>query len=158
MSDTTPWPIGGPSRTRPGETVEARKIGSEARAHEASLEFSYTVLHEAEGSAPKGERRRFTRQRTRLRSGKIIHPGGRFITECLIHNRSASGCRLRLPSAIALPSKICFFDDETERLFQAVVMWQKAKDIGIRLLPHGANELNRAATGRMQRRLYGLRP
>lgn len=140
--------------TQPGAggTVDARK--SVGKGQNAG--FSYTVLSESRGGAEPGERRTFTRQRTKLRSGKIIHANGQFITECLIHNRSASGCRLRLAAAIALPSLIHLFDDQSERLFQAAVMWQRQRDVGIRLLPSPANGRNRAIAQRMKGKFYAL--
>lgn len=139
----------------PRATVEARKLSAAAPGREANAEFSYVVLS-GPGRAAAGERRRFTRLRTKLRSGKIVDSGGRFITECLIHNRSASGCRLRLPASVALPPSILFFEDQSERLLQAVVMWQRDRDVGIRLLPQAMGGLNRAIAERMRRRFYVL--
>ncbi len=143
-------------RSWPGATLEARKLGQGATSAPAGV-FTYRVLGEGERAAgPGGERRGVTRLRTRLRSGKLIHSGGQFITECLVHNRSASGCRLRLPTALALPSTLYFFEDQSERLFQAVVMWQKHRDVGVRLLPAAHDAMGRAIADRMRRKFYVL--
>ena len=143
-------------RGRPGVTLEARKLGQGATSAPAGT-FSYRVMGEGERAAgPSGERRRVTRLRTKLRSGKLVQSGGQFISECLVHNRSASGCRLRLPTALALPSTIYFFEDQSERLFQAVVMWQKHRDVGLRLLPAAHDAVARAIADRMRRKFYVL--
>ena len=148
---------GAPSHDGTGGCVDARKLGAATADRDRTTGFSYVVLADAAPQAPgAGERRSIARQRTKLRSGKIVHPDGQFITECLIHNRSASGCRLRLPAAVVLPSTIHFFDDGSERLFQAVVTWQKHKDVGIRLLPYVLNGPNRAIAERMRRKFYVL--
>ena len=55
-----------------------------------------------------------------------------------------------------MPSSILFFEDQTERLSQAVVMWQRDRDVGIRLLPQASGGLNRAVAERMRRRFYVL--
>jgi len=76
-------------------------------------------------------RRKAPRRRTRLRSGKISTLGNRFLTECLIFDRSASGARVRLAGRMRLPEHIYFFDDERDTLHVAHVVWQKDGQAGL---------------------------
>ena len=139
--------------------VDARKVepGTGWGRETAALDFSYSVLPAAEPARRSdGERRGSNRLRTRLRSGKIIGTDGRFITECLINNRSPSGCRLRLSAAITPPPRVFLYDDQSNELFQAVVVWSQGRDIGLRLSPCPQTPANRELAGRMRRKFYAM--
>ena len=106
--------------------------------------------------ASSRERRSASRQRTRLRSGKLIGSDGTFIIECLIHNRSATGCRLRLPSAFLPPPEVYVYEDQSGDLFHAAVIWRKERDLGLRLSACAPTPAHRALAGRMRRKFYAL--
>ena len=97
-----------------------------------------------------------SRQRTRLRSGKIIDPEGRFLTECLIFDRSETGGRLRVPAGTALSSWIQFYDDQSAILYHADVVWRRDRDIGIRFRPFPSTARTRALAADMRRRFYAV--
>lgn len=97
------------------------------------------------------EQRDQPRRRTRLRSAKIANFNGSFITDCLIHDRSAEGARLRLPEDAAVPDHCLLFDDELQSLHVAGVTWRKPGELGIRML----NKVEGAAWQGVARRLAG---
>ena len=72
------------------------------------------------------------RQRTRLRSGKLVTVGGEFLTECLIYDLSSRGCRIRLPAGRPLPRAIQLLDDQSGLLHRCALLWRDGSDIGVR--------------------------
>lgn len=81
------------------------------------------------------EKRAAARHRTRLRSGKIADLSGRFIVECAIHDRSATGARLRRVALAPVPGRICLYDDAANSLSAAAIVWERGLEIGIRFTP-----------------------
>lgn len=109
-------------------------------------------------SAPRVERRGVNRQRTRLRSGKLIRKDGQFLSECIVNNLSASGCRLKLPSAtLDLQPNLYLYDDHSEVLFQGRVVWKTGREVGLRLIPCAPNPLHRSIAGAMRAKFYALK-
>jgi hypothetical protein len=94
-------------------------------------EVSYCVLDEA-----KGEARRQPRRRTRLRTGKIIDLANSFLVECQIHDRSATGARVRLMAPLALPALLRLFEDEAGDAVDARLVWSKGREAGLRFSNH----------------------
>ncbi len=129
--------------------VDARKIDA---VRPVLDDFSYSVL-----GPPGGERRITGRQRMRLRSGKLIRRDGQFLCECLVHNRSASGARLRLGIACELPAALYFYEDESGSLFEAAVRWRREREIGVRLGLCTPTAVHSAIAGRMRRKFYTLK-
>ena len=123
---------------------------------QATGAFTYRVVREAARTAGTAERRGDPRQRTRLRSGKVVDRDGRFLTECLISNRSAAGGRLRLPAPIGLPAAIHLFDDGTASLVPALVVWRQERDVGLKFLPLAATARTRAIADAMRRKYYAV--
>ncbi len=76
-------------------------------------------------------RRKAPRRRTRLRSGKTATLQNRFISDCLIFDRSSLGVRIRLAGRVMLPEHVKFFDDELGTLHVARVVWQKENEVGL---------------------------
>ena len=70
---------------------------------------------------PPQERRKQERQRTRLRSGKIVDLDGRFITECQLGDIAAGGAKLRTVDTAILPERFWLFDDFHARALLARV-------------------------------------
>ncbi|MBE7204025.1 MAG: hypothetical protein INR70_40390 [Parafilimonas terrae] len=136
----------------PGPLVEARKVASGA----AGRDFTYAVI-DLSPRCQAADRRRFARQKVRLRSGKIIRPDGQFLCECLVQNRSSAGGRLKLQTAAALPDAVLFYDDQSEQLFHATVVWRRDREVGLRLQPCAPTGPHRAVAARMRRKFYTLR-
>ena len=83
---------------------------------------------------PSHERRKEERQRTRLRSGKIIDLDGRFIIECQFCDIAPHGARLRVIEVPNLPERFWLFDDHYARAILAQIVWRQKREIGVRLI------------------------
>lgn len=75
------------------------------------------------------------RRRTRLRSGKILDQANRFLCDCLIHDRSATGLRLALPRGAELPPHFHVHDDETREIDVVETVWRRGAIVGVRYKP-----------------------
>lgn len=75
------------------------------------------------------------RRRTRLRSGKILDQTNRFLCDCLIHDRSATGLRLALPRNLGLPPTFRVHDDETGEVDAVAQVWRRGAVVGVRYAP-----------------------
>jgi hypothetical protein len=149
----------GPDKEAPAvaraPAVEARRLDEAAVA--GFGDFTYAVIPDKpRPRVPVGDKRGNTRQRTRLRSGKVIDPNDRFLTECLVFDRSESGGRLRVPAGTTLPAWIQFYDDQSAVLYQADVIWRRDRDIGIRFRPFASTARTRALAADMRRRFYAI--
>ena len=133
---------------KPGMIVEARRVTGDAAA---PSDFTFTVLLESD------ERRLDRRQRTRLRSGKIVDRTGRFVTDCLLHDLSSTGGRLRVAPAVALPSAIQVYDDQTGLVRDAVVLWRRSGEAGVRFAPALDTPESRRVAAEMRRKFYAVR-
>ena len=78
-----------------------------------------------------GEKRAQIRRRTRLRSGKVLSAGNRFIADCRIFDRTAVGVRVRLCNDVLLPLRVRLFDDEQQILADADIVWRQDREIGL---------------------------
>ena len=116
--------------------------------------FTYTVL--INPLARGGERRDAPRRRTRLRSGKVIDARGMFVTECLVHDLSGTGMRLKLPPGMALPRTLQVYDDQSGLLQHAEVSWQRDGEAGLRLLRAADTAQSRTVAADMRRKFYKL--
>jgi hypothetical protein len=83
---------------------------------------------------PAIENRRVDRQRVRLRSGRILDHEGRFICDCMIHDRSSSGLRLKLHERLTLPRRGVIRLDDTGVAHAMEIAWQRDTLAGARLL------------------------
>lgn len=132
--------------------VAARRL---AEAGAVSGEFTYAVIREP--VAAGGERRAMVRRRTRLRSGKVVGADGRFVTDCLIANRSTQGGLMRLPLAVALPARILVYDDQSGELLAATVVWRRERDVGLRFGVPERDARFTAIADSMRRKYYAVR-
>jgi hypothetical protein len=73
------------------------------------------------------------RERTCLRSAKLLDATYRFVCEGRICDRSREGFRLALVRDIALPPQLAVHIDETSEVREAEVIWRRGSTIGIRL-------------------------
>lgn len=128
--------------------VDHARVGADA--------FTYTILIEPVSSRDTDERRDAPRRRTRLRSGKVVDARGMFVTECLVHDLSATGMRLRLPPDAQLPPAFQVYDDQSGLLLGAEVSWRRQGEAGIRLQPADETPANRTIAAEMRRKFYKL--
>ena len=149
-----PGPGWKPVRSAPvvGQTFEAKRLSTAGRKLEQ--DFSYTVIVVPPFGQAAGDRREVRRTRTRLRSGKLVDVRGRFMTECLVHDLSALGSRLRLPPAVGLPSTVQLFDDQSGILYLARVLWRRGAEAGLKFIPSPPTKQSQATANEMRRRMY----
>jgi hypothetical protein len=102
------------------------------------------------------EKRFAERRRTRLRSGKIADLTGRFIIECAVHDRSQGGARLRRVAQVPVPASICLYDDATNTLVPAAVVWERGLDLGVRFTPEVVVPAEKAIRFALGGRYYAL--
>jgi hypothetical protein len=98
-------------------------------------EIAYWVVS-PEGRPPESKRadlRAHPRERTRLRSAKLLDGTYRFVCEGRICDRSREGLRLALARDIALPPQLAVHVDETSEVREAKVIWRRGSTIGVRL-------------------------
>lgn len=95
-------------------------------------EVTYTVVKTAMSARTHDEQRTGERRRTRLRTGKLADARSRFVIECIFHDRSADGAKLRLVKDVPLPAPLLVYDDETGAVASARVVWRDGQDVGIR--------------------------
>ena len=107
-----------------------------ARALALRGQVSYSVVEPARDGKPAREggrdHRAAGRRRTRLRSAKILDSANRFVCECLIHDRSASGLRLALAKNLGLPAQFRVHDDETGNVDVVATVWRRGAVLGVR--------------------------
>lgn len=73
------------------------------------------------------------RRRT-FRAGVIIHGPSRLTIDCAIRNQSAGGAQVRLGAVTHLAHPIVLVIPRLEVAYEAEVAWQRASDIGLKLL------------------------
>jgi hypothetical protein len=97
-------------------------------------EIAYWVA--SPGGPPAGERadqRRYARERTHLRSAKLLDGSYRFLCEGRICDRSRAGLRFALARDIALPPRLAVYIDETSEVRDAKLVWRRGATVGLRL-------------------------
>lgn len=77
------------------------------------------------------EKRHSERRRTRLRSGKLVELGGRFLIECQLHDIAGSGARVRVADPSGVPDRFWLFDDRYAHALLAEVVWRDGLDLGV---------------------------
>jgi hypothetical protein len=110
----------------------ARRLGRElAKRGEIACRAVSPDTRPPEGR--RAEQRKGPRERTRLRSAKLLDGAYRFVCEGRICDRSRDGLRLALAFDIALPPQLAVHIDETSEVREAKVIWRRGSTIGIRL-------------------------
>ena len=112
-------------------------------------EIAYWVVS-PDGRSPESKRadlRAHARERTRLRSAKLLDGAYRFLCEGRICDRSRNGLRLALARDIALPPQLAVHIDETSEVREAKVIWRRGSTIGIRLHSAAPADALRQAKG-----------
>lgn len=80
------------------------------------------------------DRRAEERQRTRLRSGKIIGLDGRFLVECQFSDIAPHGAKLRTAEASRVPERFWLFDDFYVRALLARIVWRGGAELGVQFI------------------------
>jgi hypothetical protein len=123
-------------------------------------EIAYWAVS-SEARPPEGSRanqRKGPRERTRLRSAKLLDGAYRFLCEGRICDRSREGLRLALARDIALPPQLAVHIDETSEVREAKVIWRRGSTIGIRLHSAApADALRRCDRYALRERYYAIR-
>ena len=125
-------------RARPEAALKlGRKLASAARSPIGSFHPRGVRLQ-----SKCANNRAHARERTRLRSAKLLDGAYRFVCEGRICDRSRNGLRLALAQDVPLPPQLAVHIDETSEVREAKVIWRRGSTIGIRL--HSAAPARRA--------------
>jgi len=134
---------------------EALKLG---RKLASRGEIAYCVVSDGRSTADKSaDLRTQPRQRTRLRSVKLLDGGCRFLSEGRICDRSRDGLRLALARDVTLPPRLAVHIDETSEVRVAKIIWRCGSTIGVRLqgtLP--ADAMNASRRSALKERYYAI--
>ena len=122
-------------------------------------EVAYWVAF-PEGRPPESKRannRAHARERTRLRSAKLLDEAYRFLCEGRICDRSRNGLRLALALDVSLPPQLAVHIDETSEVREAKVVWRRGSTIGLRLRSAApANALTASQRYALRERYYAI--
>jgi hypothetical protein len=117
-------------------------------------EVAYWVVSPADNSA---DQRAHSRERTRLRSAKLLDGAYRFVCEGRICDRSRNGLRLALAQDVPLPPQLAVHIDETSEVREVKVIWRRGSTIGIRLHSDApANALTVSQRYALRERYYAI--
>jgi len=97
------------------------------------------------------------RRRTRMRSAKILDAANAFVSDCLIHDRSATGLRLTLARDVGLPPQFQVHDDETGAVELVATVWRRGATLGARFCGYGASTLTPSERAALRGRYYAVR-
>ncbi len=103
------------------------------------------------------ELRNAKRQRTRLRSGKILDRANRFLIDAAIIDRSSAGLRLRLARDEPIPNVFRLFDEETGWVLGARLVWRRQALVGARLDPGGPLPASPRQIAVLRGKFYAMR-
>ena len=131
-----------------------------ARALARRGQVAYAVFDPVrETPRPKAagrELRLARRRRTRLRSAKILDATNAFLSDCLIHDRSATGLRLTLARDVGLPPRFQVHDDETGAIEGVATVWRRGPTLGVRFSGYGASTLKPSERVALRGRYYAV--
>jgi hypothetical protein len=103
-----------------------------------------------------GDKRTEDRRRTRLRSGKVANLNGVFITECVIHDLSAIGARLRVDDCSIVPEEMLLLEDATLDIVGARVAWRREHELGVQLVPGPIGDARKRIVSKLSGKYYAL--
>lgn len=76
------------------------------------------------------DKRIIRRQRT-LKSGLIMLPNGTSTLSCVIRNVTVAGAQIELPAAAGVPGEFTLVDVQSNRSYNAKVVWRKGNRWGL---------------------------
>ena len=138
------------------ESRRSRRVG---HPHDLVRQLSdrgvvyYRVLE----TNPPSDMRSTGRRKCRLQSGKVLDLAGRFICECLVHDRSAGGIRLQVKPGLQIPCRFLLFDDASDSLKAGLVVWRNKATLGIRLIECSDFRLKRSMGTALRDGFYAVR-
>jgi hypothetical protein len=138
------------------ESEAALKLGRKLASRGA---IAYCVVSDGgrPNAAKNADLRAYPRERTRLRSAKLLDGGCRFLSEGRICDRSRDGLRLALAGHVTLPRKLAVHIDETSEVREAKIIWRRGSTVGIQLqgaLPEDAMTASRRSA--LRERYYPI--
>ena len=131
-----------------------------ARALASRGQVAYSVVESSKERGPRDDgprdHRAAGRRRTRLRSAKILDAAGKFVCECLVHDRSASGLRLTLARNTGLPAHFRLHDDETGEVDVVETVWRRGAALGVRYSRASAATIKPSERSALQGLFYAV--
>lgn len=107
------------------QSFEAMKVPHGRAPHDLGS-FTYQVI-----ANPTAEARRSSeRRRLRFQTGKLADAEGRFISECLIHDRSSRGLRICLARDVAVPLAFSLYLDQDGEMLGLRAVWRRGTMMG----------------------------
>lgn len=105
------------------------------------------------------ERRQERRSATRLRPAKLLTESGRFLCDCAVVERSATGARIRAfaPVEETLPEELFLFDEVEAFKWRARVVWARGPEIGLTFVSP-AERVDPSERHRIAGRFYAVAP
>lgn len=125
------------------ERIElGRKVGPGPLSAELKSEFTYSVIAippakvkaAVKAALSPADKRAGPRLRTRLREGQLTDKRRKIIVDCLIHDRSETGARLRLAHDKVLPKIFVLWDEAGQIQIGAELAWQTGREAGIKFV------------------------
>jgi hypothetical protein len=104
----------------------------------------------------RGEKRASERRRSRLRSGKLLDQNNRFLCECLVHDRSSAGLRIKLMKNVSLPGRCRLYDDETGDVRSVATVWRRDSILGMRYFADEGAAVPQKAKAALRGRYYAM--
>lgn len=124
-------------------TIEAVKLPAGRASHVADG-FTYQVLPSSSAEARRGSERR----RLRFQTGKLVDDSGRFLSECIVYDRSSRGLRLSLQRDVAVPSSFSLYLDKDGEILSLQTVWRRETMMGAALAgPHEIAPSQRRSLG-----------
>lgn len=138
---------------RPNDRDSARILAQSGR-----VAYSVVESGRSEKPAENGRRddRAAGRRRTRLRSAKILDAANKFVCDCLIHDRSATGLRLTLARNLGLPVHFRVHDDETGNVDVVATVWRRGAVLGVRYSQAGSVPIKPSVRSALRGRFYAV--
>jgi hypothetical protein len=90
-----------------------------------------TSTTNAKAQASLREKRYAPRRRCFLYPGKIYDLNRCFLADCVFHDMSVSGARVRLSANQPLPRAIHLYDDRNAKMIEAKIVWRRALEVGL---------------------------
>jgi hypothetical protein len=145
--------LNGVRRSRP---LDPDDPAARALAREGRVVYTVAIRDEPNAKTAQ-EKRRSTRQRTRLRSAKLLDARNRFLCECLIQDHSSVGFKIKLLKNVSLPARFRLFDDESGVVRTVAVAWRRETLLGVRHCSgERSPELSRSVRAALGGRYYAM--
>jgi hypothetical protein len=128
----TPMLVGVKRQEWRAQSEAARGIGRKL-AERGEIAYWERSDDECPPSDKSANLRVYPRQRTRLRSAKLLDGSYRFLSEGRVCDRSRDGLRLVLARDVTLPPRLAVHIDETSEVREAKIIWRRGSTIGVEL-------------------------